>query len=291
MEPDPAPEWQCPNCKAAYNKVNKQEHSTQKASDRQAAIKAADEKLMKNGLITGIASAFALFIVMRLFEINTDQVDQEAQAETPPPQSAEASTSTEKKLSTKTLQTKENTLEEKENYLARLRGKISYIGTTKVEHLTSSKDSIGRAIRLFSSWAEAYEEREKHKLTVDDFTILNEFQSKITRTQNAYFPQLRKAYGPIMNNTLWSKDIRVRTYGKGFRKIEYTGAIFAANSNIEQFMNIASDQLHHLRFKEVQFQWRKGADQTIGYTLHSANDSELRIWVTASTYRTIDEER
>lgn len=186
-----------------------------------------------------------------------------------------------------TLQPVETPVEKKEDYLAKIKREIEEIDKYRVETYLESKDSIILGVALFSAWAMIAEEEGKYALNNDEKALLKQFKSKVSSVQSTAFPRLRDAYGPAVRKALWEHDLSARTFGSGFRTIEFVGGVFAANWNIKEFQTNISDVLHQLKFKQSRYKWYKEADEYTYYDIKSHDDKELIVWVEGGRYREV----
>lgn len=100
-------------------------------------------------------------------------------------------------------------------------------------------------------------------------------KAKEAKIQISAYPQLRKAWGKQLGKKLWREDIEVKVFGKGNSTIQFTGGLFAANRNIEDFQKELSAALRDMRFKRIQYKWYEGDDEYTYYTMETKPDSEL----------------
>lgn len=175
----------------------------------------------------------------------------------------------------------------KDEYIAKLKREIAGLDKFKVDTYLESKDFIIIGVALFSAWAMIAEEGEKYSLNNEEITLLKQFKSKLSSVQSSAFPKLRDAYGPAARNALWEHDLSAKTFGTGFRTIEFVGGTFAANRNIKEFQTNISDVLHKLRFKQSRYKWYKEADEYTYYNINSNDDNKLIIWLENSQYREV----
>lgn len=177
--------------------------------------------------------------------------------------------------------------EKKEDYIAKLKREVDGLEKYKVENYLESKDSITLGVALFSAWAMIAEEGERYTLNDDEKALLTKYKSKVSSVQSKAFPRLRDAYGPAVRNALWEHDLSAKTFGAGFRTIQFVGAAFAANRNIKEFQTNISDILHQLRFKQSQYKWYKEANEYTHYDIKSHDDKKLIVWVEGGRYREV----
>lgn len=199
--------------------------------------------------------------------------------------STKPSSQTPKNVASQPVKTK---AEKKNDYIAKLKREIDGLEKYKVDAYLDSKDSIMLGVALFSAWAMVAEEGEKFTLNDEEKELLKKFKSKISDVQSNALPKLRDAYGPAARKSLWEHDLSAKTFGAGFRIIEFVGSAFAANRNIKEFQTNISNVLHRLRFKQSRYKWYKEADEYTYYDINSHDDSKLIVWVEGGRYREVE---
>ncbi len=198
--------------------------------------------------------------------------------------STKPSSQSSKSVSTQPAKTQ---AEKKNDYVAKLKREIDGLEKYKVDTYLDSKDSIILGVALFSAWAMIAEEGDKFTLNNEETALLKKFKSKVSAVQSIALPKLRDAYGPAVRKALWEHDLSAKTFGAGFRTIEFVGGAFAANRNIKEFQTNLSDVLHQLRFKQSRYKWYKEADEYTYYDIDSHDDSKLIVWVEGRRYREV----
>lgn len=162
-------------------------------------------------------------------------------------------------------------------YMEQLEREAGGLDNFDVGRYTQSKDNIVLGVILFSAWAQLAKESELLGLDDEQQAILDQFESEVSQIQRRALPKMRDAYGPIARRSLWEHDITAKTFGDGFRTIEFVGGAFAANRNIKDFQEGVGDLLHQLRFRQSRYKWYDGAGAT-QYDLNSRDDGELVVW-------------
>ena len=139
-----------------------------------------------------------------------------------------------------------------------------------------SVESIQMEIVLFSLWASLVKESE---LSADkeDKKMGADIKKKLISLQKKEFPKMRKAYSEIIAQKLWVNDTYVNASGSSNTIINFSGAVFATNKNIQETQNSLFTVLSEFRFKETRYRWYKGADEFTYYKLESPKDDELYI--------------
>jgi hypothetical protein len=99
---------------------------------------------------------------------------------------------------------------------------------------------------------------------------------KAVRAFAAYaFPKARMAYYNQIEHELWKQDIKVSLSGAGKTTLNITGALFAANKNIEDFHLSVASMLESYKFKRVAYRWYDGQSEYTYYDLSPKADNEL----------------
>jgi hypothetical protein len=99
---------------------------------------------------------------------------------------------------------------------------------------------------------------------------------KAVRSFAAYaFPRARQAYYNQIEHELWKQDIKVSLTGAGKTTLNITGALFAANKNIEDFHLSVASMLKSFHFKRVAYRWYTGQDEYTYYDLSPKADNDI----------------
>jgi hypothetical protein len=103
----------------------------------------------------------------------------------------------------------------------------------------------------------------------------NRFRAELSARQVKMYPILRRAYAKLIGQRVWSNDVYVRATG---RTITFTGALFAANANIQQAEDTVQQDLRKLRFVRSDYEWCKGCGGGSHYDLTSPSDAVIARW-------------
>lgn len=118
--------------------------------------------------------------------------------------------------------------------------------------------------------------REKHAKNDKDILPIWQKAKKLQiQTQVVHYPKMRDALGPLMRKTMWEHNIHVKTVGKGYKRIIFSGGYFASNMNIKKTNEAIMTRLHDYRFKRVDYKWIKRASEWTYYDLDTKKDNEL----------------
>ena len=128
-------------------------------------------------------------------------------------------------------------------------------------------------IVVFASWAKIIKEAEESE--DNEIKSLGEnLKSKVSKIQIKEFPNLRNQYAKIVAKKMWENDIDVYASGTGKGYINFTGGVFAANKNKQEFQTQVQEILHMFRFNQARYRWYKGEDEYTYYTMYEGKDSE-----------------
>lgn len=133
-----------------------------------------------------------------------------------------------------------------------------------------SEIRMAAAVATFAAYADLVREVEGA-----DSVDASGLRAKLIATQRRSFPRFRDAYGPIIRAKVWENDMDVRTAGSGYRTIQYTAGLFAANRNIAEFQRGVESTLKTLRFKRAEYRWYRDAREFTYYSMESPADDEL----------------
>lgn len=126
-------------------------------------------------------------------------------------------------------------------------------------------------VALFSTWGKLIERAKDH----DNNTVRSlgkQMRKELKKLQIKEFPRIRSEYARLVGDKLWSENIEVSKYGTS---ITFTGSVFAANRNIEDFQTTIYSMLSDLRFKRANYKWYEGASKYTYYSISSPKDSEI----------------
>lgn len=173
-------------------------------------------------------------------------------------------------------------------YIKQLDREISSIPSVRTTDYTKTVDDINLGVVLIGTWTLIYEKGKELPLDSAGQQKRKEFRNLIVRKQAEMFPILRDAYGPAMRTQLWEADGSARTFGTGYRTVEFINVAFARNANIKQIHQQMVENLMLLRFNRAQYKWFKEASEYSFYTLESPKDTDLVKWESGGRYRLLD---
>jgi len=134
-------------------------------------------------------------------------------------------------------------------------------------------DALQMEIILFGSWAKLIEENEEFENS--EIQRLNKIlKSKVANIQVKEFPILRKEYAKVVAAKMWENDIDVYSSGSSNKNLNFSGGVFAANKNKQDFHNQLHEILTMFRFNQARYRWYKGADEYTYWTMYEGKDSE-----------------
>lgn len=174
------------------------------------------------------------------------------------------------------------------DYIEQLHREVASLDEYKVDDHLASKDSIILGVALFNAWAMIVNKGNMLSLNEEETALLEEFKSKLSDIQTKAFPKLRDSYGPALRAFLWENNISAKTFGSGYRVIEFVGGTFASNRNIKEFQVNMSDILLQMRFKQSRYKWYNKASEYTYYDMDSHDDSALIMWLKNGVFREVE---
>ncbi len=135
-------------------------------------------------------------------------------------------------------------------------------------------ESMQIELVLFGTWANIIKEGESSE-NAEIKNLAYQLKPKVAALQTKEFPLLRKEYTNIAAKTMWEHDITVTVTGTGNKYINFTGGIFAANKNKQDFQNQLTEILKMFRFSQSRYRWYDGEDTYTYYTMYEGKDSDF----------------
>jgi hypothetical protein len=138
----------------------------------------------------------------------------------------------------------------------------------------NSVEALQMNLVIFSSWASLIDDA----LASDDTelnTLGSNLKMQVEKVQIVQFPLLRKEYVNIVAKAMWVNDIEVSGSGSSTIYINFTGGLFAANKNKQDFQEQVHSVLNQFRFKQSMYRWYKGQNEYTYYTIFQGNDKDL----------------
>lgn len=175
-----------------------------------------------------------------------------------------------------------------EKYKDRLKREISGIPGVDLSTYTADVNGINMAVVLFGAWAMIYEEGTSLSLDKEGQKLRRQFRDAVVKAQTSAFPKLRDAYGPAMSKQLWEVDGSAKTFGAGFRTIEFVNVAFAANRNIKETQTQMQENFMMLRFTRAQYKWFKQASEYQYYDMKPPKDSDIVRWTSNGAFVVLD---
>jgi len=137
----------------------------------------------------------------------------------------------------------------------------------------NSIEELQMDIVVFASWAKIIKEAQESEDT--EIKNLGEnLKSKVSKIQIKEFPNLRNQYAKIVAKKMWENDIEVSANGTGKKYINFSGGVFAANKNKQEFQTQVQEILNMFRFNQARYRWYKGESEYTYYTMYEGKDSE-----------------
>ncbi|MGW6779440.1 hypothetical protein ACWF50_15560 [Brucella pseudogrignonensis] len=172
-------------------------------------------------------------------------------------------------------------------YGERLSESLKVMSDLKVKEFKESVANLLVAATLFDEWTKLYDEGENLTLSDAEKKQRSAFRQALVKKQTTSLPQIRDLYGSALRKQLWEADGKARTFGKGFKTVEVINAAFAANRNIKQIHEQMYPTFARLRFNRSQYKWVDANVEYSYYEIKSPPDSELVIWNSNGSYRTV----
>jgi|WetSurMetagenome_2_1015567.scaffolds.fasta_scaffold08895_4 hypothetical protein len=98
--------------------------------------------------------------------------------------------------------------------------------------------------------------------------LIKFIKKKSNFTMKRILPRYRKIFTKNLARSLWSRDIYVSCSGAKSTILNFTGYIFASNSNIQDFQNMIQADASNFGFKKATYRWYKGEDEYTEYKLY-----------------------
>jgi hypothetical protein len=137
-------------------------------------------------------------------------------------------------------------------------------------------DDLTKRLQAMRSWGKIIFFREgEAKKDKNTYTLWKKAKSNQIIFQKKHYPKMRDALGPHMRKKMWEHNIDVKTIGKGFSRIVFTGAMFANNGNIKKFHENIGVLLSDYRFKRADYKWFKGASEWTYFDLNTKKDTDI----------------
>lgn len=167
-------------------------------------------------------------------------------------------------------------IKKNEKYITLINRMIKDMETHDVSKYLTDKDSIIIASAVYTAMAMHIDEAQEYDLNDKQKERVEKFKRVLIKRQKIDYPKLRNAYGPAARKAVWENDMTVRTFGKGYKIIEFSGGMFTTNKNIKIFQEGLSDILIALRFKQVRYKWSERVSEYTSYTFDSMrSDAEI----------------
>ena len=137
-----------------------------------------------------------------------------------------------------------------------------------------SIEALQMEIDLFHQWTLLFYEG-KNSDDPEIQILAQQLINKVSKIQSKEFPRLRKEYAKTASKLMWENDIEVTSNGTGNKYVNFTGVIFAANKNKQEFHNEINDVLKKFRFNQARYKWFDQASEYSYRTIYKGSDSDL----------------
>lgn len=171
-------------------------------------------------------------------------------------------------------------------FMTRLRREMASFETFNIDQFTGTNFGFLAVNTVFQVWAGMIEEAKGLSLAPEDQEVVRQFRAGAVKVQTWALPKIRDAYGPHIRKMLWEKNVTARTFGEGYRTVEFVGGLFAANRNIKVFNEELWETFLILRFKQTRYKWLKDAEDYTYFNVDGPEDGDLVIWGNGA-FRTI----
>lgn len=161
-------------------------------------------------------------------------------------------------------------------------GKLRIQLTAEIENLKtfdgsshhSSMEGVQAQLQLFKDWADVA--RSADRIENDTIAQLGKrLRAEIARVQKRDFPKLRKTCAATLKQKFWVEDIEVSLSGPNANVLTFSGGVFAANKNKQDFQIAFRDNYSRLRFKQTRYKWHTGTDEYTSYDMEPPPDDQL----------------
>ena len=173
------------------------------------------------------------------------------------------------------------------SYVEQLDREIASLPQVSAASYKETVDQINLGIILIGTWTLLYEQGADLPLDAAAQEKRQRFRSLLVRKQAEMLPALRDAYGPAMRQQLWEADGSAKTFGSGYRTVEFVNVAFARNANIRDIHNEIRENLLMLRFTRAQYKWFKEASEYSYFTLEPPQDTDLAMWESGGRFRIV----
>jgi hypothetical protein len=147
--------------------------------------------------------------------------------------------------------------------------------------LPTEADEISAVWTLVSKFEDlARTLEDAAKLPLDDAgkAALEQARAALSRKQVALFPGLRRLWRDKAAHAFWLMDIDVAVSGERSATVTWTGAMFAANANIQEAQTGFVANAGKLRFKTARYRWFSRADRVTSYDIKPPPDTQIGYW-------------
>lgn len=173
------------------------------------------------------------------------------------------------------------------SYIAQLDREIASLPQVSATNYTGSVEQINIGIILLGTWTMIYEQGSEIHLDPAAQQKRQRFREILVLKQAEFLPVLRDAYGPAMRRQLRDADGSARTFGPGYRTVEFVNSAFVRDANMRTFQNEIREHLLMLRFTRAQYKRSREASEYSYYTLEPPRDTDLVIWEAGARYRVL----
>jgi hypothetical protein len=138
--------------------------------------------------------------------------------------------------------------------------------------------ALWNTVSKFEDLARQFEDAKALPLNEEGTAALAQARAALSARQTALFPVLRRAWREKAAHTFWLMDIELAVSGARADTVTWTGALFAANANIQQSQEGVVQNLIKLRFRQSRYRWFSRADRITQYPMASPTDGQIGYW-------------
>lgn len=138
--------------------------------------------------------------------------------------------------------------------------------------------AVWSLVQAFDNWGREIETGAELPLDGEGKAALAEARASLSRKQGELFPALRRLWREKVAHGFWLMDIEVAVSGASARTVTWTGALFAANANIQSSQTGFMESGGKLRFASSRYRWFSRADRITSYDMKAPSDQAIGYW-------------
>lgn len=165
-----------------------------------------------------------------------------------------------------------------EQFIGQMEGQ--YLEPLEEAHAPGDDEDIAviwNTTALFENMARDLEAASNRDMDERGREALARYRSELSARQAQLFPQLRRAWVAKIRHGFWLQDIEVEVSGAQAGTVTWTGALFAANANIDTAQRGFRTNLQRLRISRSQYRWYEYGERTY-YDMEPPSDGAIGYW-------------